>query len=79
MRSRILVVMMVFLLISFSVASAQNRIGVLGGVNIANFDVKDAEDIDNLTAMGIGGLIEFSAGDMLKICFEPMYLQKGAQ
>jgi len=79
MRSRILVVALAFLLIGFNVVNAQNRIGVLGGVNIANFDVKDAEEIDNLTGLGIGGLIEFSAGDMLKICFEPMYLQKGAQ
>ncbi|MBN1351432.1 PorT family protein [candidate division KSB1 bacterium] len=60
---------------------AQNfRIGVLGGLNFANIST-DFEDTEpkTLTTYGFGGVIERKLNENLILCFEPMYLQKGAK
>jgi len=63
-------------------ASAQNRIGVIGGVNLAKFEVSEVEpepEIDNRTGFGIGGIIDLKIAPTLTLRLAPMYLQKGAK
>lgn len=69
----ILVVLVTFL----NVHAQNNRIGIIGGINIANLDEEDVS-YDSRTGFGIGGILEFEVQDKFSICFEPMYLQKGA-
>ncbi|MCJ7811737.1 PorT family protein [bacterium] len=77
----------VFVLLLFTVASAQNKnIGVIGGINMANvdMDIKQEEIGDyikpeNLTGFGLGGVLEFGLNENMSLCFEPMYLIKGFQ
>ena len=61
---------------------AQINVGVIGGFNITDVDVSDVEDnVDTGTrsGYGIGGVLNFSLGPKLKLVFQPMYSQKGAE
>jgi opacity protein-like surface antigen len=66
-------------------ALAQNRIGFIGGVNLANVDFKsddpDADEVDfsNLLGIGAGGILELALSENVALRFEPKYLQKGAK
>jgi len=83
MRTNQFAVTACFVLLLFTVVSAQNQnIGVIGGVNIANVDMDtDLEGIEpeNLTGFGLGGVLEFGLNENMSLCFEPMYLIKGFQ
>lgn len=68
------------LLMSMAVSAQNSRIGVIGGVNLANLTT-DEEGMEpkNLTAFGVGGVLDFAVGENMSLCLEPMYLQKGAK
>ena len=76
-RNVLLLVLVSTLIISIAANAQSNRFGLMGGLNLANFSNPDLE-FDNLTAFGFGGVFELALGDMFVLCFEPMYLQKGA-
>lgn len=63
-------------------ASAQNRIGIAGGVNLANVSV-DPEpsgvDFGTRTGLGFGGVFDLTLSDNVALHFEPLYLQKGSK
>lgn len=60
-------------------ASAQPRIGVIGGLNLANVRSPDTNDLDSRrrTVFGLGGMLEVGLGRWVTLSVEPMYLQKG--
>jgi hypothetical protein len=61
-------------------ASAQHRIGVIGGLNIANVDAEfdDATmDVSNKTVFGLGGVVDFRLSENFSLYAQPMYQQKG--
>jgi opacity protein-like surface antigen len=61
-----------------AVVSAQkNQIGFIAGINIANLE-EDDTDFNSLTGFCVGGVIDFTLGEKVSLCLEPMYLQKGA-
>lgn len=65
-----------------NVTFAQINVGVIGGVNITDVDISDVEDNINTgtrSGFGIGGVLNLSLGPKLKLVFEPMYSQKGAE
>lgn len=62
-------------------ASAQPRLGVIGGLNIADVkaDFDDAEmDVSNKTVFGVGGVVDLRLNKNFSLYAQPMYLQKGA-
>jgi hypothetical protein len=65
-------------------ANAQPQVGIVGGLNIANADVDEADDdvdlnLDNRICFGIGGHADFNLTEKAVLRLEPMYLQKGAR
>ncbi|MCI0691988.1 PorT family protein [candidate division KSB1 bacterium] len=62
-------------------ASAQVRLGVIGGLNLANlrFDPGPVPGISKTTAFGAGGVMQLRLAENLALQLEPMYLQKGAK
>ncbi len=64
-------------------ASAQVKLGVIGGLNIANLNGKDVDgekiDFSNRTAFGVGGVLDIGLSKNIALRLEPMYLQKGAE
>ncbi len=62
-------------------ATAQQRIGFVGGLNIANLRGvdQDGEDINlsGLTLFGFGGVLELGLSKNIALHLEPMYLKKG--
>ncbi|MBI4551405.1 MAG: PorT family protein [Candidatus Latescibacteria bacterium] len=62
-------------------ASAQLRLGMIGGPNLANLRSPDTNDLDSRhrTRFGGGGVVELALGRWVALSMEPMYLQKGAQ
>jgi opacity protein-like surface antigen len=65
-------------------ASAQVKLGVIGGLNIADAIGKDAVDgsdldISSRTAFGVGGVLDIGVSKNVAIVLQPMYLQKGAK
>ncbi len=64
-------------------AGAQVKLGVIGGVNIANLKGEDVAgekiDFSNRTAFGVGGVLDVGLNDNVALRFEPMYLQKGGE
>jgi hypothetical protein len=62
-------------------ASAQHRIGVIGGLNIANVDAEfdDATmDVSNKTVFGFGGVVDLRLNEHFSLYMQPLYQQKGA-
>jgi hypothetical protein len=62
-------------------ASAQHRIGVIGGLNIANVDAEfdDATmDVSNKTVFGFGGVVDLRLNEHFSLYVQPLYQQKGA-
>ena len=69
----------IFILLILSLpAFAQNRIGILGGLNSATFKADDGSVYESRTFIGFGGIIDLSVADKVSLRFEPMYLLKGA-
>ena len=62
-------------------ARAQVRLGVLGGLNLANLSFEPASDPDpsRSTKLGAGAVVQFRLAENLELQLEPMYLQKGAR
>jgi len=64
-------------------ASAQVKLGVIGGLNIANLNGKDVDgekiDFSSRTAFGVGGVLDVGLSENISLRFEPMYLQKSAE
>jgi hypothetical protein len=75
------VILIVLLLISFSGLSAQIRLGVLGGMNIASVKQKNilGPDLKSRVKYTLGGLIEYSPFKNLSLVAEPMYIEKGTK
>lgn len=77
-------VLLVVFLAMFMVlpASAQNQIGVIGGLNLANLSSDYFEaiglDFGTSTGFGIGGVLDVGLNENISLRFEPMYLQKGS-
>jgi opacity protein-like surface antigen len=68
------------LLMSMAVSAQNTRIGVIGGVNLANISTdEEGAEPKSLTAFGVGGVLDFAMGENMSLCFEPMYLQKGSK
>jgi hypothetical protein len=62
-------------------ASAQHRIGVIGGLNIANVDAEfdDATtEVSNKTVFGLGGVVDLRLNENFSLYMQPLYQQKGA-
>ena len=68
------------LLMCVSLNAQSNRIGVIGGINLANLSTDEpGVEPSTLTAYGFGGVLDLRIGNSMWLCFEPMYLQKGAE
>ena len=78
--NRWLIALCIVLLISVGVYAQNSKIGVIGGVNLANISVDDdSATTSSLTGFGIGGVLDLALSENISLCFEPMYLQKGAK
>jgi len=64
-------------------AGAQVKLGVIGGVNLANLNGKDVDgekiDFSSRTAFGVGGVLDIGLSENISLRFAPMYLQKGGE
>ena len=64
-------------------AKAQVKLGVIGGINIANLNGEDEDrtkiDFSSRTGFGIGGVLDLPMSTNVALHVEPMYLQKGAE
>ena len=70
------------LLIAFSAHAQKIDVGVMGGLNIADFDITfvdndDENEVLSRTYFGIGGVFELRLNSIFSIRLDPMYLQKG--
>ncbi len=76
------VVFLSFILIS-SVGAQKIQIGVLGGPNFADMNLKSESGEDQTTSshtyFGIGGAADFQIGPFFDVQVEPMYLRKGGR
>ena len=79
MKNYILFIAVSLIFLTSLRVNAQNyQIGLIGGINVANLAEENA-DYKSRTVFGFGGIFEFNVEKKLAICFEPMYLQKGAK
>ena len=81
MKIQNLICTLFIVLLLITTISAQNfRVGAVGGINLASVstDMEDSEP-NTLTTFGVGGVIDWNLGGNLALCFEPMYLKKGAK
>ena len=80
---RISVVFIAVLVLFITVsADAQNRIGFIGGLNLANVSVDPEEtgiEYSNRTAFGGGSVVDLRLAENIALQLEPMFLQKGAK
>jgi hypothetical protein len=62
-------------------ASAQHRIGIVGGLNLTTFDreLTPSEKLSTYTGIGLGGILGLGLANNVVLRFMPMYLQKGAK
>ncbi|MBN2425750.1 MAG: PorT family protein [Calditrichaceae bacterium] len=73
-----LVSVLIFFFSLLTLINAQTtQIGIMGGANIANLD-EEGSSFDSRSGFGAGFIIDVPLGENYSICFEPMYLQKGA-
>jgi hypothetical protein len=78
-RSTCIVVILTILTLT-SQAGAQYNIGVIGGVNYANFRTNSmgtATDLSGRTVYAFGFVIDSPVGDQYILHIEPMFIQKG--
>ncbi len=76
------VVFIVMLVLAAIPATAQHRIGFIGGLNLANVSVDPEDpdtDIANLVAFGVGGVLDLRLAENAVLHVQPLYLQKGAK
>ncbi len=83
MNKSILFLVALLALLIVASAGAQTKLGVIGGLNIANLSGEDVDgskiDFSNRTGLGIGGVLDIGLSENVALRFEPMYLQKGAE
>jgi hypothetical protein len=65
-------------------ASAQSRLGLTAGLNLANISWDDFEeglgaDLKTYTALGFSGVLDVGLSENVALHVEPMYLQKGSK
>lgn len=78
MKKLLLVWFTLFTLIAFSNSFAQFEVGIVGGINIASFDVEDESvEISSRTLWNIGAVAEYKLNNQFSIKAEPMFLRKG--
>ncbi len=78
--ARLFVIISLLFIIPVGVYAQNRQMGVIGGINIANVNMDKGDiDIQNLTGMGIGGVLDFGFSESISWRFEPMYLLKGAK
>lgn len=80
------IILFIFIFLLVNVSYSQVNLGLIGGVNIAtlsgNLNIDSEEestDFKNITAIGIGGIVDLSVNENISILFQPMYLQKGGK
>lgn len=76
------VVFIAMLVLAAIPATAQHRIGFIGGLNLANVSVDPEEtgiDYSNRTAFGGGGVLDLRLAENIALQLEPMFLQKGTK
>ena len=59
-------------------ASAQSRIGVIGGLNFSTMKPAADEEIVGRTVMGFGGVFSIGMSEHVRLKIEPMFIQKFA-
>jgi len=78
MKNSLLYLLTIFILTTMSQTFAQFNVGIVGGINIASFEVEDEEEeITSRTLWNIGAVAEYKINNMFSIKTEPMYLKKG--
>ena len=74
-------ILVAILLLSFAQsAGAQHRVGILGGLNFTKIDIevqRESATVSSRTLFGIGGILDVRVSQSLRLCLQPMYLQKG--
>lgn len=74
-------ILLVILAMVYSANAQQWHIGVLGGVNFADLNIKDGrgelENVSTRNAFGAGAMVELQLGQNFSLQLQPMYLQKG--
>lgn len=78
MKGAICIIVAFFLLTYALPASAQIRLGAIGGLNFSTMEAAYDEEITGRTVMGIGGVFSIGIFKNLRLKIEPMYLQKYA-
>lgn len=71
-----------FIVFTVLPSSAQIRLGVIGGLNLANFDIDpsiEGAEFKNRSAFGFGGVFDYGLNGSISFHVEPMYLQKGSK
>ncbi len=79
MKKSIFIVIALTVLFSIA-ANAQHRVGVIGGLNIANVkdtDLDPGEALNNRRLLGVGGVFDFALSNNAALRLEPMFLKKG--
>jgi len=60
-----------------------SQLGIFAGINFANVDLEipeyNIDDFDDKTTVEVGLLYELGLTQCLGLCFQPMYIQKGAE
>jgi opacity protein-like surface antigen len=82
MKKLILFWAVVFALLMVVPVGAQHRIGLTGGLNLANVSTDPAPegfDLTNRTGFGVGGVLDLRLAENVALHLEPMYLQKGTK
>jgi len=74
---KISTILLIIFCVGFSYAQG-SRLGIIGGINMANFSYDDDTEAESLTVFGVGAVFSIPAGKKMQLCFQPMYLQKGA-
>lgn len=78
MKKQFIFFLSVFALMSLNPTFAQFELGVVGGINIASFNVQNEEDeITSRTLWNVGLVGEYKINHHFSIKAEPMYIKKG--
>ena len=73
------IVSALFFILYFGLIHAQDyKMGVVGGINIANMTVEEG-DPKSVIAMAAGMVVDIPLNEYLYVCFQPMLLQKGSK
>ena len=76
MKKQIIILITLVILCLTSINTAQVEIGIIGGWNISNLDVKD-NDLSSEWNYGAGAVVDIYFSNNIGLRTEPMYLVKG--